>query len=900
MNGRSILRGGAFAVLVAGLVVPACRCSDPDDPLVQDFEGRAGLGKWPKESAGVVELSTDWKADGKASLRIDPGLLATVGSLHRSDFRGYDALRLHVHNPSSSLAAVGFEISDDNDTLYDRHQSTFGAPPGDSTIDIDLSGDLWRGEEGRPYRGPTKTPIDLGDVTRIGFANRGDKPLYIDALTLVREPLAVPRGAFAFDFGKRGSRVMGKTTGVFEDTVFDASKEFGFLSGKPTFLRNTMSYPTPLLGDGLAWGETGFVAVLDGGPYTGWIAFERGGFWEEEATGYDAATLRASGTTVHEHTFSPAGPHFLFQDVEITRVADAESKLVWPAHAAHRFSFAASPGSNTFSLAVRNPRGLPLRVAGLLLAPDTAEGNAFIDAQVARQVRSIQAAFPEVDHGRRPAVPTPPDQPLVVEQRPTGELAHPRDLPQTPPLPPRPVAAIAGHRAHVQLALHAPRDVDLTIRAASVPDTALPAPTVSYGMYGPKRPYSGGVAWIETQYYRPLAPDSGPGSTLRVGPAMSRSLLLDFEIPAGTAPGPVTVVVRFSAGDTLLAELPLTLQVFAVDLPPLPIPTGVFMSALPFGPDALSEERWWQLQESLLRAEGEAGLNTPTGGPGLDFTRSDAPDGYSFSGERALRYLALAKKYGLDRAVVCYSGFLPSIKHTRPDAARFQRSWTAFEAAHGLPPHYLYSYDEPSTDDELATVAAYLGPFHTAGVRTIGFFSSAEGERFRAVLDNTFAPAVSGHTPTLLKGWLATGKPVFLYNRGVGRLSMGSDLFHMIRLGVAGRLEWTGLYTQGFAFDDLDGREPSYGLFVVHDRLGALATPRWLSLREGLLDARIELALARATSTAQAPNAPPAVLTAPQAWPQDYPADPTQWSSDALDVARMDSLRQLTSSAAPK
>src|SRR5262249_6448738 len=131
----------------------------------------------------------------------------------RSDLRGADALRVHVHNPPGRLAIIGFELSDDHDSLHDRHRSAVGAPPGESTIDIDLSGDLWRGEENRPYRGPTKARIDLGRVSRIGFENRGSGPVYIDALTLVSAPLDVPEGAFAFDFGARGSRVMGKTTG---------------------------------------------------------------------------------------------------------------------------------------------------------------------------------------------------------------------------------------------------------------------------------------------------------------------------------------------------------------------------------------------------------------------------------------------------------------------------------------------------------------------------------------------------------------------------------------------------------------------------------------------------------------------------------------------------------------
>ena len=70
---------------------------------MQDFEGRSGLSKWPRDAKGDVTLSRDWKSDGEASLRIDPGLLAGIDRLLRADFRGFDALRVHVHNPYNAI-----------------------------------------------------------------------------------------------------------------------------------------------------------------------------------------------------------------------------------------------------------------------------------------------------------------------------------------------------------------------------------------------------------------------------------------------------------------------------------------------------------------------------------------------------------------------------------------------------------------------------------------------------------------------------------------------------------------------------------------------------------------------------------------------------------------------------
>lgn len=896
---------------------------------MQDFEGFGGEGKWPRDAPGVVARTTEWRADGEASLRIDPGLVATIDDLRRSDFRGYDALRVRVHNAGSRLAVIGFELSDGEDGLHDRHRTSFGAPPGDSTIDLDLSGGLWRGEENRPYRGKKKTPVDLGEISRIRFENRGEAAVYVDGLTLVNDPLPQVPGGFAFDFGKRGQRVMAHTTGVFEDSVPSPEARFGFVGGKPSALDKVMSYPTPLLGDGLAWGDAAFEVELPGGPYTGWIAFERGGFWEEEATGYSRAALLVGWKEAHAHTFTPAGPHFLFQDVEITSVDQVEKELVWPAHAIHRFSFVAEAGRNTFALNVEGRTGPPLRVAGLVLAPDTREGRAFVDAHEERQRQMLKRTYPERDEARRPSQEpaAPPDRPLVVTPRPIGEVAHPGDRWREAAPARHSVTAFPGHRAMVQLALEAPvtQEVAVSVQraqggaggagnaggardAGSAGDAGpagnagpaddaggtqdagtaavIPEPHISYAVYGPKRPYSGGAAWIEAQYYRPIA----AGERVRVGPGLSRSLLLDFQVPVGAAAGRVDFVVRFSGrgedgggadGGAVLSELPVSIEIVPVELPGLPIPVGLFMSGLPFGPEVVGEERWWALQEDLLAAMGEAGLNTPTGGVGLEYKLSESGGDITISGERALRYLGLAKKHGLDRAVVGYSGFLPSIKYRRPDAARFQKAWARFEAEHGLPKHYLYSYDEPSTPEELAKVAGYLGPFAQAGARTIGFLGRADEERFTPILDATYAPAVNGHTEKMLRRWIAEGRHVWLYNQGTTRRSMGADLYRQARLGIEGRLEWIGLYTQGFAFHDLDGREPSYGMFVVHERLGVLPTPRWLSLREGLLDLRVRLALDKALAPGE--RAP--------LWPD--PSDPAKWPDAALDAARAEMVRRL-------
>lgn len=110
------------------------------------------------------------------------------------------------------------------------------------------------------------------------------------------------------------------------------------------------------------------------------------------------------------------------------------------------------------------------------------------------------------------------------------------------------------------------------------------------------------------------------------------------------------------------------------------------------------------------------------------------------------------------------------------------------------------------------------------------------------------------------------------------RYHLGVHLWRNLKAGAAGRLEWIGLITQGFAFNNLDGREPSPSAFLVHDTLGVLETPRWLGAREGLTDLRVRLALEAAV---------PANDPALQGWTMEgYGVDQARFPEVVLDATR--------------
>jgi hypothetical protein len=867
-----------------------------DDPApvvatktVQDFEKPIKLGKWPMNAPAEPVLSSEWATDGKQSLKIEPGLLAHFQELAERDWTPYSMLRLHVRNTGAKTATLLLELQDEHRESHERHWNEIGVPPGDQVVDFDIAGALWRGTEDFPYRGEVKTPINKADIRSVAFKNRGDAVVFVDQVEVVKTKVLDFDGAYAFDLGPENSRVMRQTTGVFETTIYTPERRYGFVAGPGPGEKKTNSLPTPMLGDGLAFGADSLRVDLPGGAYVGWIAFERGGFWENRESGYEKATVKVNGKPVSEHAFARNGTHFLFEDTEVSRVADMTDKLIWPAHAIQHFSFDAAKGANDFSLDVLAPSGAPLRVAGLVIAPATAEGRAYLAAHEKLQRLAIARSFAPLDRSRRGDARTPPAAKLVVQAMSPGEQMAPGDWPLTDAPALAPQLAALGQKLAIQLGVYAKDAATATVTAtplASQGAPEIPITQVSHGRYLPTRANNQGPAWIEIDHYR-------PEPTFAVGPDLARSVVVEIEVPETAKPGDYTSTITVDAGGEAV-KVPVRVRVVPARLAAIPIPVCFLKDAPPFAPDVVGQDAWWKLQESFLREQGEAGLNCVTGGPGLQYDVGATEGPYTFRGDAPLRYLALAKKYGLDRAVVAYGAFVASMKRgmlpmrdrTPADPKRFVEGLLAFEKKNDLPPHYLYAYDEPSADHERELATGVTEAFSRAGGRTLGFTSIFWGNPvWEKMVEATNVPCLMKHDPADIAKLKGQGKHPWLYGTGPSRFGFGVGLWRSIQVGVEGRLEWVGTLTNGFAFYDFDGRSASGAAWRVHSRYGLLETPKWLASREGLTDLRVRLAL-----EAKAPKGDPALGL----WTTEgYSFRGGEWPAAKLDETRKAMLERL-------
>jgi hypothetical protein len=832
------------------------------------------IAAWAGESEPSVSVQ---KADA-APIEVQPGEVKAIEQPAISDWKGYNTYRITVVNTGTAPSDLSFEIIDQpgKSNYWNRHVAMAPLDPGENVIDTDFSGGLYRGEPTSHWRGSIQTPVETDKIARLTFYNGGKSPIRVTKVELVKVKQITTSGGFAFDFGGDVSTVMSQFIGVRPGTLYAADKKFGFVGGPGKTLRKEMTWPTPMLGDGIVFPAGGFQVDLDGGDYIGVVAFERGGYWgPDEGCMYDHAAVKVNGSTVHEHDFTRSGLHFFFENTEITDLADVPDKLIFPANALNRFTFKATKGSNVVTVDVVNPRSwIGLRVAGLILAPDTAAGRDYIESHLAAQRKCIAKTFGAQDHSSRDGRMAP-DKPLVYEMLPPGANVYPRDYPGAAAnQSPAEIVAVSGQTVCMHLGLYAQKNATLSVTASPSKGSgaALAEARISYGRYLPNRHQIGSM-WLQIDHYR-------PESTFPIGPDLSRSLVVEYPIPADAAAGTYSSTITLNGAGTPVA-IPVSIRVVPAKLAGLPIAVGLFINSMLIGPDELDDATYWRLQESIVREQMSAGLNVLTHGPAYAYK-----DG-KISGDATLKYIRLAEKYGPVTAIVNYG----ALYRTPPaaEAARYVAAIRDFETTNHLPPHYFNCYDEPATKEAIAQVMPALTAIFDAGGRTCGWTSEHWDVPYTAdwvkMLEKTTAPAVNLHDPSWFAKISEMGRHPWVYNQGSQRCYSGYYLWRQIKLGAEGRLDWIGFNTQGFAFDNLDGREPASANFAVHSRYGVLSTPNWLSRREGLLDCRIRLALEAVAK----PGDPALAL-----WTTEgYRAEVANWTEAKLAECRTGMIKRL-------
>ncbi|HTL52842.1 MAG TPA: hypothetical protein VL860_09730 [Planctomycetota bacterium] len=840
----------AAGLVCLGLVSFTAAAQAGDEAAtIQDFEKQFPFTPWPE--TGKAEFSGDYHSDGKQSLLIHKGTMIAFDELALKDWSAYQELRLHIKAPADKGVVIGFEIADDVGGYLNRHQNMRSAPPGESVVKLDIGGGLWRGEVNHPNRAD-KSNIHLNKITRLAVT-ANDADVYIDQIELVKVPKLETAGGFAFDFGRKGGAVQSQWIEIDPTMRWDNAKGYG-LSGGPRAFGSSSPFPTPVLGDGIRMFDGRFEVKLPAGKYIGWVAFERSGFWEGEQAVYSHAALLVNGKVVHEHTVPKATPWFELEDSEILTQEDIADKMVMRRVKTADFAFDAIDDRNAFTVQCDGSDDAgQVRLGGLVLAPDTDAGRAFIAAHKKLQRDTILETQRLLDKSVKLSDPAKATETLLILPEPTDYEMHPGDWPvQTASAPLPAMQAFAGTTAHRVVGLFAtqPFDVRWTLSALKNGDVELPAAgcSVQVCRFMPQRDYDGSACWLAAQHY-------WPQPKTKVGPGLGRTLLVSVELPADTKPGTYTGSLSIAAvpeNTKALAvphEVAISVVVHGGSLPRIGMPAGLFFSGVPVPKELIGDEMYWKMTEEMLKQLDAGGRTMVTGGPNWSVTwNGDTP---VWSGDDCLKLLALAHKYGVDQKIVNYGGFDTGLRDFQAHGkmskeetgAALFKAWEEFRKKNNIPEEYIYSYDEPGTPDDFAPVATRLAALKKAGFKTIGFTSvedpKAANENHQMLMKDTWAPAFNLHSEETLKYTKALGNEPWVYNNGLSRYHEGIHLWRNHRAGAGGRVDWIAAIIQGFQYDTLDSREIDPSCFFFHSKFGVMVTPKFMGVCEGGFDARL-------------------------------------------------------------
>ncbi|MBN1809332.1 MAG: hypothetical protein JW909_09720 [Planctomycetes bacterium] len=819
--------------------------------VIQDFEKDIPLNPWP--DTGRLEFSSDWKKDGARSLRIYGGTMFAFHEMTSTDWSSYQVLRFHTYVPGTSGVVMGVEITDNHTSYHNRHQNNASAPAGEGVVDIDIGGKLWRGEINRPYR-DVKTPIDTSSITRLALSAAGGD-VFVDRVELVMVRQIKTDGGFAFDFGRKGQMGQSQYIEVNEDTVYDDDKGFGFDRAGAWGLGKVTPYPSPMMGNGLDFRGRRFRVRLPGGPYTGWIVFERSGFWGGEQAVYEKARLAVNGATVHQHEQSADTPYFAFQDLEIL-TQEQVVDMVMARQKTADFSFRALAGVNEFEISTEGVKGLNLRVAGIVMAPDTAAGRDFVKAHKHLQRAAILQAHRVIDKSDRRSDPAGAATPLLVLPLSSDYTMRPGDRPaETVSKPVPALHSYAGLNAVRLIGLYASGEMELDAATSPLkgPAGEIPAAAVRLlvNNYMPMRDYETTAPAIETLYYRPM------DGSLWLSDKVARTMLISIDVPDDAAPGRYRGVLELTGFQKgILAEEPplrarvlVELVVHKGRLPQVDFPNSLFMSGVAVPQNLISDDDFWRLSEDVIRMLSRAGKTFLTKGP--NFQVDWQQDKAVVSGDDVVRMIRIAERYGMAQAISNYGGFdmplrrLPERPGMSPQqvADAMFAAFEKFRRDNNLPQYYYYSYDEPGTPEDFAPVKALLPVLRSAGFKTIGYTSmndpDSADENHRFLAEQTTNPSFNLHSPKTLEYVRGLGNEPWVYNNGLGRYHQGVHLWRNHRCGAGGRCDWITAIIQGFQFDTLDSREPDKSCMYFHRKTGVLVSPRFMGVIEGGLDARL-------------------------------------------------------------
>lgn len=179
-----VMKGMLAGMMIAlFLILSSCETGDPTGRVLFDFEEESALDGLSWKCRVLYSLSPQYATHGEKSLKMElypseyPGVSPTLSG---TDWRGYRALRLDIHNPGKEAVTMTVRIDDRKDASQygDRYQGSFTMNPGDNPVVIPFTDLTTSGSQ---------IPLALGNIRKLAiftFRPKRKTVLYIDHIRL--------------------------------------------------------------------------------------------------------------------------------------------------------------------------------------------------------------------------------------------------------------------------------------------------------------------------------------------------------------------------------------------------------------------------------------------------------------------------------------------------------------------------------------------------------------------------------------------------------------------------------------------------------------------------------------------------------------------------------------------
>ncbi len=854
-------------VFAVSLVAAIAASRATESRVIADFESADDFRNWEFKTKSQ-RLVEEHVTHGKSALAISAN--EYMNNFRKQDWSGYDSLDVDIFVAAEEPVAVSVLIGDEawktKSTYWNRYNGSFNLRPGANTLSIPVEG-LFRGEAGS-RNNDLKSNIDPKAIIRldIGFqCKSANGTLYLDHMRLTKE--SRPEGVLAFDLGPESQVVFPGFTPVSWNTVYGKNgRTFGlrFPAGGPNSARDD-TFPTRLYQDYVVMEGNEFQADVPEGLYHVWLVYDDCGYWGGEEARHRSRKVTSNGATLWSEDRGDEGPTdylYRFENIE-----PKPGQSVWDLYVKDLFTpkrFDATVKGGPLRLHFESDGALGSKVAALIIYPDSKKDDG---AKYAAEVETRNRAEFEsraIFMGPKPAAVAPAPAPAgftwgyvpLETDFSFFDLPANRDTPKT--------LAARGERVSLSFAVRAEKDFggpvaivpsELKGPAGTIPASGVECRVIRHGTH---RTYNNIAYTIAPETVRVIDGD------LKLEKYLTRQFWITIKVPADAAGGLYSGSLKLSAEDLAL-EVPVSLDVVPVALDEPDFAMG------PFGihvPEGIAGRK--KALRDLFTILKENGMNSFSGGPGIQFSGLDAAGKPKLDFAACDEFMLAARDAGFSKEVCSYGG--PGMVQNLHDGYIIGETghawekktgktmgellkivWTAVDehakAAKWLPIAYEMT-DEPRVAETCRAQLELMHLYreHVPFVDIGGSYSVnwTHSDPFETEMQNIFKTlnfsSLNSHSQTDFDKAKELGKRIYIYNQGTSRYSFGAFQWAEFRKGARGRMQWHLLALHGWQFFDLDGREPDTAM-INWGRKEVIPTLTLVRCREGADDFRFATTL---------------------------------------------------------